>query len=82
MGQHFCDFVPQSDGWAVLMDGRWTASYPSLQLAVNAVAAERERKGAAGSRLVMRRLDADGNLRQLAAVRQGSAARDLQTPSV
>lgn len=70
MAQHFCDFIPQSDGWAVLMDGRIMASYPSLHLAVSAVKTGSLVEAAGGKRLVMRRLDADGILHELSTSTQ------------
>ena len=67
MENNVCDFIPQPDGWAVLINGRWMASYPSLYLAVNAVETGRFDRANDAKRLVMRSLDAGGNLRDLTA---------------
>lgn len=66
MAQRVYDFMPQSDGWDVLLDGRLMASYPSLHLAVTAVKSGTHGKITDGTRLVLRRLGADGALRDLA----------------
>tara|TARA_R110002020_G_scaffold58372_7_gene160074 strand:- start:1625 stop:1867 length:243 start_codon:yes stop_codon:yes gene_type:complete len=66
MAQRVYDFMPQADGWDVLLDGRLMASYPSLHLAVTAVKSGTHGKVTDGTRLVLRRLGADGALRDLA----------------
>ena len=51
------DIVPETEGWAILMNGRRFACYPSLHMAMDAVTrntGETEAK-------IVRRLGADGN---------------------
>lgn len=62
MRPHICDIVPETDGWAVLMDGRWVACYPSLHLAIDAATEKSE--GPEKPR--MRRLDVDGKFYDVA----------------
>jgi len=62
MRSHICDIVPETDGWAVLMDGRWVACYPSLQLAIDAATEKSE----GAEKLRMRRLDVDGKFYDVA----------------
>ncbi|OCW56968.1 hypothetical protein [Hoeflea olei] len=78
MQQRVYDFIPQSDGWAVVVDGRLVASYASLYLAVTAVKAGTHGKITDRSRLVMRRQGVDGSLHDLPGPHDTSAARDTR----
>lgn len=54
--QQTCDIVPDTDGWAILVNGRWLACYPSLHMAIDAA----EEKSDGADEVVIRRLDVDG----------------------
>ncbi|MCY0096932.1 hypothetical protein [Hoeflea ulvae] len=64
MEKLFCDFVPDCDGWSVLIDGRWIATYRSLHLAREAA---RTMFGFPGNALTMRQMAVDGKLYELRA---------------
>ncbi len=66
MAKLFCDFVPDCDGWSVLIDGRWIATYRSLHLAREAARSMLDFSGAV---LTMRQMAVDGKLYELRGAR-------------
>ncbi|CAN7468327.1 hypothetical protein LJR030_004805 [Rhizobium sp. LjRoot30] len=65
MNQHFCDVLPQDNGWMFVMDGYQSAIYPNYELAVRA-ANEHAARVKQHERIVLRCQTVKGDMMRIA----------------